>query len=414
MHRRAVIAGVMTAFCLALLGCAQPQAAQPTPPAAAPAKSPSGQNATPIPAGTDVSATPTAATGPKALADVTLGLEPVATGYDSPLQVTGAGDGSGRLFVVEQTGHVHVLRGAAKSAGTFLNLSKKVSTGGERGLLGIAFSPDFASSGRFYVDYTDTGGNTVIARYTAKDPSADSPTLSKATVLLRVRQPYANHNGGGMAFQPGTRKLWVGMGDGGSAGDPGNRAQNTRALLGKILVFDFTKSATPKPSIAIKGVRNPWRFSFDRATRDLWIGDVGQNAWEEIDFLPAGRITGRNLGWNRWEGSHAYPPGAKRSKKGYTFPIAQYAHPSGESVTGGFVYRGAAQPALVGTYLYADFIKGWVAGIRRVDPDGTVRPSPEKRVLLRDIGSPSSFGEDDAGELYLVHYGGAILKVTAQ
>jgi glucose/arabinose dehydrogenase len=400
--------------CLALAGCAASRPMTPGPPVSVPVRTPPGGSATPIPAGTDVSATPTAATGPKRLADIVLSLEPVATGFDAPLQVTGAGDGSGRLFVVEQGGHVHVIRGNAVSAKTFLDLSAKVSTGGERGLLGIAFSPDYASSGRFYVDYTDSSGNTVIARYTAKDPSSDSPALSKATVLLRVRQPYANHNGGGMAFQPGTKRLWVGMGDGGSAGDPGNRAQNNTVLLGKMLVFDLTKSATPKPSIAIKGVRNPWRFSFDRATRDLWIGDVGQNAWEEIDYLPAGKTTGRNLGWNRWEGSHAYPPGAKRSRTGYTFPIAQYAHPGGESVTGGYVYRGEQQPALVGTYLYGDFVKGWVAGIRRVDPDGTLRASPEKRTLLRRVGMPSSFGEDDTGELYLVDYRGSVLRVVAR
>jgi glucose/arabinose dehydrogenase len=346
--------------------------------------------------------------------------------------ITNAGDGTGRLFVVEQGGLVKVISGNSVVAQPYLDLSGAVSTGGERGLLGMAFAPDFKSSGHVYVDYTDTQGNTLVARFTAKDPSSNSPAWSAPQVVLAVNQPFANHNGGCLQFGP-DKMLYIGMGDGGSAGDPQGRAQNPGVRLGKLLRVDTGDAgvAAPKPKgfavpadnpfvnkkgylpeIWALGVRNPWRFSFDAKTSELWIGDVGQDAWEEIDVAPAG-VGGQNWGWNLWEGTHPYPGGANPSRKGFTFPVAEYPHPQGESVTGGYVYRGTRQPALVGTYLYADFVKGWIGGVRLDSPDGTPRAAPEDQVLLKTPTKPSSFGVDEDNELYLVDYEGTIWTVVA-
>jgi len=299
------------------------------------------------------------------------------------------------------------------SDGAFLDVTRRVTAGGERGLLGLAFAPDYATSGVFYVNYTDRDGDTVVARYTAEDPSSDSPTLKDPETILSVDQPYSNHNGGCLVFEPGTTRLWVGMGDGGAGGDPHGNAQNPRALLGKMLVLDVGASGTPEPEIVQSGVRNPWRFSFDRLTNDLWIADVGQNAWEEIDFVELDKADGLNWGWNAWEGNHAFPQGSKPSRAGFRFPIAEYGHDKGISITGGHVYRGADYPAMQGTYFYGDFGSGWLAGIRRTAPDGTVLDSPEERDLIEGGAVvPSSFGEDEDGELYLCDYTGTIWRLT--
>ncbi len=351
---------------------------------------------------------------PAPLNALELTLQPVVSGLDKPLYVTHAGDGSGRLFVLEQGGRVRVVRDGNLSRGTFLDVSKRISSGGERGLLGLAFSPDYAVSGTFYVNYTDKGGDTVIARFIADDPASDTPNLSGPTAVLRVPQPFANHNGGCIVFEPRTSRLWVGMGDGGSGGDPGDRAQDRGELLGKMLVLDFSKSDTPKPQVIQRGVRNPWRFSFDRATRDLWIGDVGQNAWEEIDFVVLDEVDGVNWGWRRWEGNHAYPSGSTSSRSRMRFPVAEYGHDVGRSVTGGYVYRGTAYPALVGTYLYADFEAGWIAGLQRLNENGTELVTPRVRTLVENAGNPSSFGEDEDGELYVCDWRGTLYRVTAR
>ena len=385
------------------------------------------------------------APAPAALAELKLRLSPLVTsGLNQPLYLTHAGDGSGRLFVVEQTGAIRVVRDGTLQTMPFLDLSRSISSGGERGLLGLAFAPDYERSGRFYVDYTDPDGNTVIARYTAEDPAADLAAVGAPEVILRVAQPYANHNGGMVAFAPdGT--LCIGMGDGGSAGDPQNRAQNLRELLGKMLRIDTEgtvgRPAQPTESYSIprdnpfqfpgssasdsrllhlpeiwqSGVRNPWRFSFDRVTGDLWIGDVGQGDWEEIDFVPFDQASGVNWGWRLYEGTHPYPPGsAAAPKTGLSFPIVEYSHGAGKSVTGGYVYRGAEYPALQGAYLYGDFENGKIWGLRRTDANGTVLPSPENALLLDSDLMLASFGEDEKGEVYAVDLGGAVYRITLE
>lgn len=357
--------------------------------------------------------TPSATAAPAPIQSLEVVLDPVARGLDGPLFATHAGDGSGRLFIVEQSGRVRVLRKGGVASGSFLDVRKLVSSGGERGLLGLAFAPDFATSGAFYVNYTDRSGDTVVARFIADDPASDAPKVEGPTRILKVSQPYANHNGGCIVFQPGTQRLWVGMGDGGSGGDPGDRAQDTGELLGKMLVLDFSAGERPTPQIVQRGVRNPWRFSFDRETHDLWIGDVGQNAWEEIDFVPLAEVSRVNWGWRRWEGNHAYPSGSNPSRKGMRFPITEYGRDRGGSVTGGYVYRGSAYPALVGTYLFADFSGGWIAGLQRLDETGATLPEPRERVLVESAGNPASFGEDEDGELYVCDLGGTLYRVTA-
>ncbi len=368
------------------------------------------------------------------LANLVLGTEQVATGFASPLYVTGARDGSGRLFVVEQGGLIKVVRNGVVQPTPYLDLSALTRASGEQGLLGLAFSPGYRVNGRLYVDYTDLAGNTVVARYTVADPAADVAAITSTQVILRVTQPYPNHNGGCLQFGP-DNYLYIGMGDGGSAGDPGNRAQNRRSLLGKLLRIDtgdrkasttwtgrykippsnpYAKRRGVKREIWSYGLRNPWRFSFDSATRDLWIGDVGQDAREEVDFAKAGS-KGQNWGWHVWEGSIRYTTRPRRvSRKGYSFPIAQYSHPQGESITGGYVYRGSQYPALQGTYLYADFIKGWIGGVRRTTPSGRLLRRPQRAALLQTSGMISSFGTDDARELYFTDYaGGTLYRVTA-
>ncbi len=296
----------------------------------------------------------------------------------------------------------------------------------------MAFAPEFETNGRLYVNYTDRNGDTRIARYTAPAPDSNEPKWGPPAEVLSVQQPYANHNGGGLVFGP-DRMLYIGMGDGGSGGDPQGRAQNRQELLGKMLRIDvgeagapppngryaipadnpFVGDATTRPEIWALGLRNPWRYSFDASSGALWIGDVGQNAWEEIDYAePA--TGGQNWGWNLWEGDHPYPADAPAtSRAGYSFPVLEYPHPTGSSVTGGYVYRGDRYPALVGAYLYADFGAGWIGGIRLEAPDGTPRTTPEKRVLLKTDTQPSSFGVDETNELYLVDFRGTIWSVTA-
>ena len=381
-----------------------------------------------------VLATPAMAANGVSLSSLSLGAEKTWTGFDHPVYVTGAGDGSGRLFVVEQAGKIRVVRGGVVQSTPYLDLSGLTAMFGERGLLGLAFSPGYASNGRLYVNYTNLDGNTVIARYTAADPASDSPVFGAPKTVLFVRQPHANHNGGNLQFGP-DGYLYIGLGDGGASGDPARRAQNRKSLLGKMLRIDtgdrlgtvpftgtyrtprsnpFYRNRKYRPEIWARGLRNPWRYSFDAETGDLWIGDVGQNKWEEIDFARA-RRGGQNWGWNQWEGNHRYRTRPRRlSKRGYSFPIAEYRHPVGESVTGGYVYRGSAYPALRGTYLYADFVNGWIAGVRRRSATGKLLRRAQKARLLQTPALISSFGQDDARELYFTDYlGGAVWRVTA-
>lgn len=344
------------------------------------------------------------------------------TGFELPVGLTHAGDGTGDLYIVEQTGTIRRLGADTQSMSVFLDVRDRVSTGGERGLLGLAFAPDYPESGVFYLDYTDTGGHTVIARFRSTDGVGDP---SSEQIVLRVKQPYANHNGGQIAFGP-DGYLYIGMGDGGSGGDPAGNAQNGSSLLGKMLRIDVTGAiGTPdayrvpadnpfagnpafRPEIWALGLRNPWRFSFDRGTGELYIADVGQNAWEEIDVEPAA-AGGRNYGWNIFEGSHTYPPKSARpgNARDFAMPVVEYDHSAGKSVTGGFVYRGERYPDMRGVYLYADYVTGRVWGLARVG--GTWKTS-----LLLETGlNPSSFGEDASGTLYLLdHSSGTIFEIA--
>jgi glucose/arabinose dehydrogenase len=342
---------------------------------------------------------------------VRIALEPVvARGLSSPVFVTHAGDRRGRLFVVEQPGRIRIVTGGTLAAAPFLDIASRVLAGGERGLLGLAFHPDYTRNGRYFVNYTRRpDGATVIAEYrVSTDASVSAPD---ERVLLVIAQPYPNHNGGMIAFG-GDGFLYIGMGDGGAGGDPQNRAQNRQELLGKMLRVDVngpTPYAIPadnpfaagggRPEIWALGLRNPWRFSFDRQTRELYAGDVGQNAWEEIDVVRRGG----NYGWRLMEGAHCYNP-ARCDRQGLELPIAEYATASGRcSVTGGYVYRGTALPALTGTYVYGDFCSGEIFALR----DGT------QRVLLPTRMAISSFGEDEAGEIYVVDHRGAVYRVIA-
>jgi glucose/arabinose dehydrogenase len=365
---------------------------------------------------------------PVALAHLSVSLTRRWSGFDAPVYVTNAGDGSNRLFVVEQPGRIRVIRDGQLVARPYLDIGPRVTYGGEQGLLGLAFSPGFASNGRFYVDYVDLSGDTIIAEGTARDPASDAPGITALRTILRVDQPpYPNHKGGCLQFGP-DGYLYVGMGDGGSAGDPGDRAQNPRVLLGKLLRIDpehatgsrgyAIPSGQPMragwaPEVFAIGLRNPWRFSFDASTGALWIGDVGQDAWEEIDVAPKG-VGGQNWGWNRWEGLHPYGSQSPARRASYAFPVAEYPHPDGESITGGYVYRGSKYPSLAGTYLYADFENGWLSGLRATTPNGRPMAKPDTRTLLTSIGQPSSFGIDESGELYLVDYRGSILQIRAR
>jgi glucose/arabinose dehydrogenase len=401
-------------------------AASPVPSAASPTVAP----ATSPPPGSPSASADASPSAPAGFSPdrIALSLEPVASGFDAPVFVTGDGAGSGRLYVVEQGGRIMVIGPDGRAAADpFLDISGRISSGGERGLLGLAFHPAYASNGRFYVDYTDPDGNTVISemRRSAASPLLADPASER--VLLRIDQPYPNHNGGTVAFGP-DGYLYIGMGDGGDAGDPGNRAQFRGTLLGKMLRIDvdrqasgraygipatnpFAKVAGTEPEIWALGVRNPWRFSFDRATGDLWIGDVGQGTWEEIDRLTAASGGGRgaNLGWRLTEGRACFDPPTGCATDGLTAPMAVYEHGADCSVTGGYVYRGTASPALAGAYLFGDYCSG---RIRALDAGG---PDAQEPVLLLESGHTiSSFGQGDDGELYVADIGsGEIFHVVA-
>jgi glucose/arabinose dehydrogenase len=428
-RRRRLLAAGLAAVAMLVAGCSLlGSGGEPRVTSDGATTSTAGPGATTSAPATSAPATSAPTTGaPVSLSGLKISLTRVAEGFSSPLYVTNAGDDSGRLFVVEQTGKVRVVRDGKIVSGAFLDVSSLISTGGERGLLGLAFAPDYKTSGRFYVDYTDANGNTVVARYVATSPSTDKPKLSRPTRLLYIQQPYSNHNGGCLQFGP-DGMLYIGMGDGGSGGDPENRAQNLSSPLGKLLRVDvsgatysvpkdnpYAKSSYPKNIVWARGLRNPWRFSFDatRAPR-LWIGDVGQNAWEEIDVVPASAKP-LNYGWRKWEANHPYPPNsAAPSRTGFTFPIVEYPHPTGESVTGGYVYRGSRYPAMVGTYFYADYVKGWIAGIRTTDPaDKPLAKAETDRLLDTDL-SVSSFGVDQDGELYLTDLRGGLYRVEGR
>ena len=362
--------------------------------------------------------------GPFDPARVRVAVEPIVDGLDSPLAVVNAGDGSDRLFVLEQGGRIRIVRAGALVAEPFLDIADRVRAGGERGLLGLAFHPDYPADPRLFVDYTDEQGHTRISSFTVDPATPDRADASSERLLLMVQQPFANHNGGAVAFGP-DGFLVVALGDGGGGGDPQGNGQDLGALLGKILRIDVDASAGDRayaipadnpyadgadnrqPEIWLSGLRNPWRLSFDRATGDLWIGDVGQGDREEIDVQRAGAPGGTNFGWNRREGTACYRNGCE--DPALTGPATEYGHDQGCTVIGGNVYRGTAQAALVGGYVFGDYCTGRLWAI---DPSASDFREP---TVVGEMGPGlSAFGEDEAGELYATDIdGGRLLRVIA-
>jgi len=336
------------------------------------------------------------------------------------VELQNAGDGSGRLFIVEKRGRILILQNDQLLPQPFLDIENEVgSQHTEQGLLGLAFHPMYAENGLLFVNYTDANGNTVIARFHV---SADDPNLADPASevdLLHISQPYTNHNGGGLAFGP-DGYLYIGLGDGGSGGDPFRNGQNLQTLLGKLLRIgvDSGEAYTIPPDnpfvggaglaeIWAYGLRNPWRFSFDRLTGNLYIGDVGQDAWEEVDFIPAGTPGGMNFGWSHYEGMHPYqdqPPASAI----FTGPVAEYSHGDGCSITGGYVYRGTELPEWQGVYFYGDYCSGSVWGLIQ-----TGQNAWQSKVLFSTGARITTFGVDETGELYLADYAtGALLRLT--
>lgn len=428
-----------------LTGCGLSSAASPTeppPPTIVPAKSDSPSVTAPVagaeapdpdlveavavePAPTEpappTAPPPTDTAAPRpALDSLALNLTPVAEGFTKPLYLTHAGDGSGRLFVVEQAGRILLLKEGTVQPTPFLDIVSIVgSEANEQGLLSVAFHPDYSSNGLFFINYTNTQGDTVIARYRVSD-NPDMADVNSGQILLTIDQPYGNHNGGQLKFGP-DGYLYIGMGDGGAANDPQNNAQTLSSLLGKILRLDvdsgepygvpetnpFVGNAEARPEIWSYGWRNPWRFSFDQATGDMYIADVGQNQYEEVHVEMAGEAGGQNYGWRIMEGFHCFNPSdCDPEALGLELPVAEYDHSQGCSITGGYVYRGQQYPDLEGVYLYGDYCSGLLWGLR-LEPDG----SWAQAQLLQSGQTISSFGQDEAGELYLIDHSGSVLRI---
>lgn len=345
-------------------------------------------------------------------------LRQIATGLAMPVALTHANDS--RLFVTLQQGQIVIWDGTRILPTPFLDIRSIVRCCGERGLLSVAFHPRYDENGLFFVYYTDAGGNIAIARYrVSSDPNRADAT--SGSIILQISHPtFGNHNGGQLQFGP-DGFLYIGTGDGGSGGDPPNNAQNRQQLLGKLLRIDVDAGATygvpssnpfvgrsdSRPEIWAYGLRNPWRFSFDRETRDLWIADVGQGSLEEIDLQPATSIGGENYGWRTMEGTRCFNPSSNCNRNGLVLPVIEYDHSGGAcSVTGGHRYRGSTYPRLRGTYIYGDFCTGVIFGATQ-RPDGTWSP----RQLINTTLNISSFGEDLNGEVYVVDLGGRIFQI---
>ena len=372
--------------------------------------------------------------GTATVVGTSLATDLVAEGFTLPVHLAAPPHDVNRLFVVEQDGAIKIIKSGRTLPQPFLDIRDRVRSGGERGLLSIAFHPDYASNRRFFVYFTEATGDLVIAEFasSATDPDiADSG--SERRLLVIPHRKYDNHNGGQLVFGP-DRYLYIGTGDGGSGGDPDNNAQTKRSLLGKLLRIDvdgpkggkpygipssnpFVKDGNAAPEVWAYGLRNPWRFSFDRATGDLYIADVGQNAWEEVDVQPASSRGGKNYGWRYMEGAHCYNPPAGCPTRGLTLPVFEYPQPlGGSSITGGFVYRGCRMPDLHGTYFFSDYVKGFSGSFVLANGRAT-----KIRDITHELAPPlphrikhlSSFGEDAQGELYLVeHKQGEIYRLV--
>ncbi len=341
-------------------------------------------------------------------------LTRIAQGLDHPVHLASA-PGEARIFVVEQPGRIRVIENGRVRSEPFLDVSDRVSYGGERGLLSVAFHPRFAQNGWLFVDYTDRRGNPCVERFTAtRDRQRADPASGR--ILITVEHPYANHNGGHLLFGP-DRMLYVTLGDGGSAGDPGNRAQNPHVLLGKLLRLDvdhgdpyaiprdnpFADGRGGRPEIWALGLRNPWRIAFDLGL--LYIADVGQDLWEEVDVVRADR-PGLNFGWRLYEGRHDFKR-QRTEPRDLVFPVIEYGHDAGCSVTGGLVDRGRRVGVLIGRYLYSDYCKGWLRSFRFENGRAVER----RRWDVLPPGQVTSFGQDGEGEVYLVTYEGAIFRI---
>lgn len=352
-------------------------------------------------------------------------LDTVATGLDTPVFLTSVPGDATRLFVVEKSGAIRVIRNDTLLATPFLDIGGLVANSGEMGFLGMAFDPDYQSNGRFYVSYVGprpvpaSGYRSVVARYTVSaNPEIANPADTQT--VITADQPFTNHNGGMIAFGP-DGYFYYGLGDGGGGGDPNGSGQDRTDLLGSILRLDlsgggtytipatnpYAASTTLRKELWNYGLRNPWRWSFDRQTHDLYIADVGQNAYEEVDVQPAASPGGENYGWNDMEGNHCYLAGC--SPLGLTLPVVEYDHGQGCSITGGYVYRGTAIPALQGHYLYADYCSGWVRSFRPVGGAATTR---QDRPELSPGSGITSFGEDGTGELYILRDSGIIYRIV--
>lgn len=342
----------------------------------------------------------------------------VRQGLEQPVYLTHAGDGSTRLYAVEQPGRIRILKDGTLLSRSFLDITERVLAGSERGLLGLAFHPKYSRNGRFFVHYTrKADGATVVAEYHRGSTATSSAPEER--ILLTVPQPYPNHNGGMISFGP-DGYLYIGLGDGGSAGDPENRAQNPDELLGKILRIDVDRGdpygippdnpfaqGGGRAEIYALGLRNPWRFSFDGKTGELWVADVGQSKWEEIDLV----TRGGNYGWRAMEGMHCFNPPTSCRTPQVTSPIFEYSHEKGRcSVIGGHVYRGRELPNLTGTYVYGDYCTGEIFTLPSSPKDSHGSPP---RQLIKTSFKISSFGEDPTGELYVLDHNGGIYRLSA-
>lgn len=365
-------------------------------------------------------AIPTDAIEPTAIPEPTLveaiSLELVADGFTKPIFLTHANDD--RLFVVEQDGVVFIVENGERMADPFLDINDRVgSDASEQGLLSLAFHPDYPTTNAFFVYYTDNDGNVVISRFNVT-ADANAADADSEVILLTIGQPYRNHNGGQIAFGPDGH-LYIGVGDGGSANDPENYGLNRNTLLGKMLRIDidagdlyavpadnpFVNDDSARNEIWAYGLRNPWRFAFDRATGDLFMADVGQNQWEEVNWQSADSPGGESYGWNGWEGNHCFREDCNDISG--VFPIVEYDHGSGCSITGGYVYRGASFPQLTGNYFYGDFCTGLIWAT--LQPESGAWPTAQ---VVQSGLNISSFGEDANGELYVIDHGGGVYLIV--
>ena len=398
------------------------------PPATASPSAGVGATASPSPSPTAIAtAAPTPIGAPTQLPTVTIGLEIVATGLPGPIGISSA-PGDPRLFVIGQSGKIVIVKDG-KAAGTFLDISGRISCCGERGLLGLAFHPNYASNGLFFVRYTDPAGDVRISEFHV-GPNPDQADPASERILLTIPHPgFANHNGGRIEFGP-DGYLYIGTGDGGSGGDPNNHGQSLATLLGKMLRIDVDHPSGGKPyaipptnpfigrsgalpEIFAYGLRNPYSFSFDRVTGDLWIGDVGQDAWEEVDHATAasGGGLGLDFGWSVMEGNHCYKPSTGCKTAGLTLPVAEYSHGANDSIgcaiIGGYVYRGTAHPELEGRYFFGDECSGHIWDVTAAGPT-TQAP----QLLLSSKVNIDGWGQDSSGELYVVASNGTLYELA--